>query len=188
MDHKEGSALKNWCFGIVVLEKTLESLFDHKKIKLVNLKGNQPWLFIGKTHPILKLWYIGHLIQRANSLENTLMVGSTEGKRRRERQRMRWLDGIIDSMDMYLGKLWEKVRDREAWCAAVHGVVKSRIRLGDWTTLADESTLVRADMEGLGFFPVGNGRMLGKKYWDTSPWAYSGTYHAHLQPRNRNCT
>ena len=82
----------------------------------------------------LKLQYFGHLMGRADSLENILMLGKIEGRRRRERQRMRWLDGITDSMDMRLSKLQKMVKGREVWCAVVHGVTKSWIQLSDWTT------------------------------------------------------
>ena len=115
----------------MVLEKTLESPVDCKEIQPVHSKGDQPCVFFRRTDAKAETPVLGHLMQRVDSLEKTLMLGKTEGRRRRGCQRMKWLDGITDSMDMSLSKFWEMVKDRETWHAAVHGATKS------WTHLRD---------------------------------------------------
>ena len=109
-----------------MLEKTLESPLDCKEIQPVHSKGDQSWVFIGRTDAEAETPNFGHLMGRADSFEKTLMLGMIEGRRRRGQQKMRWLDGINDSMHMGLGGLLELVMDREAWLAVIRGVMKSR--------------------------------------------------------------
>ena len=135
LDHKEGWALKNWCFWTLFLEKTPESPLDRKEIKPVNLKEINPDYSLEGMMLKLKLQYFGHRMPRTDSLEETLMLGKIEGRRRRGWQRTRRLDGITDSMDMSLSKLWETVKDRETWHAVVHWVTKSQTRLSNWMTM-----------------------------------------------------
>ena len=132
---KEGWLPKNWCFWTVVLEKTLESSLNSKEIQPVNPKGNQSWIFMEGLTLKLKFQYFDHVIRKTDSLEKTLMLGKIEGGRRRGRQRMSWLDGITDTMDMSLSRLRKLVMNREAWGCS-HGVTKSQTWLSDWTELS----------------------------------------------------
>ena len=140
-DHKESWAPKTWCFWTVMLEKTLESTLDCKEIKPVNPKGNQSWIFIGRTYaeaealilwpPDAKSWFV----------RKDPALGKMEGRRRRGWQRMQWFDVSTAPVDMSLSKLREMMKDGEAWCAAVHAVAKSQTQLHDWITA---TTLWRA--------------------------------------------
>ena len=136
LDYEESLVQKNWCFWTVMLEKTLESPLDCKEIQPVHPKGISPEYSLEELMLKLKIQYFGHLIWRTDSFEKTLMLGKIEGGKRRGQQKMRWLDGITDMMNMSLSRPWKLVVDREAWHAAVQRVTKIRTWLSNWTELS----------------------------------------------------
>ena len=165
-----------------MLEKTLASPLDCKEIQPVHPKGDRPWCSLEGLMLRLKLQYFGHLMRRVDSLEKTLMLGGIGGKRRRGRQRMRWLDGITDLMGVSLGELRELVMDREAWRAATHGVAESRTWLRAWTELKPNAVFYLSHVSIVTLFPafLATFRLI-KSFTVTHSCKYSFSVYPRLQ-------
>ena len=151
LNRKEGWVLKIWCFQTVVLEKMLESLFNNK-IKPINLKGNQLWIFIGRTDAKIEAPILWPFDMKNWLFRKDFDAGKDCRKEEKGWQRMRWLDGIIDPVDMSLSKLWEIVKIVKAWRAAVYGIAKSQTQLSDWTTTATSRQAVENSEEEYGIW------------------------------------
>ena len=189
LDHKEGWAPKNWCFQTVVLEKTPKSPLDSKEIKPVNPKGNQPWIFIGRTDAEVEALILWPPDAKSWLIAKDPDPGKDWGQEEKEQQRMRWLDGITDSMNMNLSKLREMVRERSLVCCSmpwtiVHGVTMSQTQLGDWTTTTKKKKLLRQffHLSGKFFISLLDHLLQCSYFFFLSPWEQLSSESSFLSP------